>query len=343
MMVCPSGSVDDLIRRKQSNAFNDNAWYCFGRNQDLDKQESPKLCVAQTVPSLRVASDDAGAVFLNNVRVNGILPTRPNEGWFLLGFLNSSVLNFVFTRTAKPKDAGWFGANKQFIAPLPIPEASDAERQEVGERARHLQELHSRLRDLSSMLEKRLNSSQTIPVKPKLKPDWLWADVGDPKSWRKSAEAPSEIKGRELTSWAKAKFEESLAPRLAALDDMLVQGARLEVVNTLDTITVRLSGVDTISLFDKPDRPFIAAQWRHALRDVNVTEAFNGQRLLNRLLDLRTTADTALQDRIVALDGEITALETEIDTAEREINALVYTLYKLLPDEIEIVESSQYK
>ena len=65
--------------------------------------------------------------------------------------------------------------------------------------------------------------------------------------------------------------------------------------------------------------------------------------LLNRLLDLRTTADTALRDRIVALDAEITALETEIYTAEREMNSLVYTLYKLLPDEINLVESSQYK
>ena len=65
--------------------------------------------------------------------------------------------------------------------------------------------------------------------------------------------------------------------------------------------------------------------------------------MLNRLLDLRTTADTALRDRIVALDAEITALETEIDTAEREMNSLVYTLYKLLPDEINLVESSQYK
>ena len=31
-----------------------NRWYRFGRNQNIDKQDIPKLIVAQTVPEMRV-------------------------------------------------------------------------------------------------------------------------------------------------------------------------------------------------------------------------------------------------------------------------------------------------
>ncbi len=334
---------ETTLRARESNAFNDNAWYRFGRNQNIDKQEFPKLMIPRLITRLFCTMDIEGECYLDNVDVGGILTVTPQELPFIAGIFNAPVCNFVWRRTSKPFQNDYRAANKQFIAPLPIPDASEVERQEVGQRAQRLQALHSHLRDLAVMLEDRLMSPQTIPVKPKLKPDWLWADVGDQQSWRQSAEAPSEIKGRELTAWAKAKFEEKLATRLTTLDDKLVPGSQLEVVNTHDTITVRIAGVDAMRLFDKPDTPFIAAQWRHALRTVNVTEAFNGQRLLNHLLDLRTTADATLRDRIVALDGEITALAVDIDTAESEMNTLVYTLYKLLPDEIKLIESTQYK
>jgi len=61
------------LRRRESNGFDDDEWYRFGRNQNLDKQDIPKLIVAQTVPEMRVCADYQGTSYLNNVRVNGIL------------------------------------------------------------------------------------------------------------------------------------------------------------------------------------------------------------------------------------------------------------------------------
>ena len=61
----------------KSNAFDDDAWYRFGRNQNIDKQDIPKLIVAQTVPEMRVCADLTEPSYLNNVRVNGILPAGP--------------------------------------------------------------------------------------------------------------------------------------------------------------------------------------------------------------------------------------------------------------------------
>jgi hypothetical protein len=52
-----------FLRGRESGKFNNDAWYQFGRNQNLDKQEHNKLIVAQTVPSLRFG----GLNFVRNV------------------------------------------------------------------------------------------------------------------------------------------------------------------------------------------------------------------------------------------------------------------------------------
>lgn len=101
--------------------FDDHEWYRFGRHQNLDKQDIRKLIVAQTVPNLRVCYDDSATMYLNNVRVNGIVPAEDTDPLFLLGVLNAPVADFVFRRIAKVKAGGFYEANKQFIAPLPIP------------------------------------------------------------------------------------------------------------------------------------------------------------------------------------------------------------------------------
>ena len=45
------------LRRRESNGFDDEAWYRFGRNQNIEKQDVSKLIVAGTVPEMRVCSD----------------------------------------------------------------------------------------------------------------------------------------------------------------------------------------------------------------------------------------------------------------------------------------------
>lgn len=78
------------------------------------------MIVAQTVPAMRVCFDSEAAFYLNNVRVNGILP-KPGNGWFLLGVLNAPVVDYVFRHIAKVIEVGKYEANKQFIARCPSP------------------------------------------------------------------------------------------------------------------------------------------------------------------------------------------------------------------------------
>ena len=177
-------SWEGHLRSRESEAFDDGEWYRFGRNQNLDKQEIGKLIVAQTVPSLRLCYDSTARMYLNNVRVNGIVPAPGISAWYLLGVLNGRVCDYVFRRIAKPKDGGWFEANKQFIAPLPIPEGEAEAKEAVANHARHLQELHTRRRDILRSIDRRRSVLRNA-IKPE---SWLFPDL--PSQTELEAQAP---------------------------------------------------------------------------------------------------------------------------------------------------------
>ncbi len=124
-----------------------------------------------------------------------------------------------------------------------------------------------------------------------------------------------------------------------ALDALLQPGVGFEVAASDGELALRIGEREAVRLYDRPDTPFIAAQWRHALRDQRVTEAFDARRLQRLLLDLRTTADAPLRDRLLALDAEITALDQTIAAHESALNVLIYRLYGLTPEEIAMVEA----
>ena len=122
----------------------DEKWWGYVYPKSLDKQETRKLFVAETVSRMSVCPDQDGQFYVDNVRANGIVPTHSDDFAYLLGVLNSAVVNWVFRRIAKPKEGGYFEANRQFTAPLPIPTASPDQNEAVSALAWQLTELHTR-------------------------------------------------------------------------------------------------------------------------------------------------------------------------------------------------------
>lgn len=326
-----------VLRARERQAFDDDKWYRFGRNQNIDKQRLMKLGVAQTVPSMRVFFDHEGGFCLNNVRVNGILVNTEESGWFLLGVLNGPVADFVFRRIAKPKEGGYFEANKQFIAPLPIPKATEAERIEIGERAKELQRLHTERRDLMLDLDRRLQSSHMSPAG--YDESWLFGDVGNMAAWREKA--PLELRGRARTAWARREREARLSERLEPIARRLRAGAELAVVERRGELGLMIDGISVLdSVFvDTEEAPFIAAQWRQMARQTNITAAFDASRLVRLLLAIEKTEHQALRAQVIELDMNIRKLDAEIDAREHEMNELLYGLYDLTAEERELVES----
>lgn len=119
---------ESQLRGREANAetggqpFDDDAWYRFGRRQNLSLHEGKKLAVPATVRRLSAAWDQDGQYVLNNVRVGGVLlGGGTDDGYlWLVSLLNSRVLDFVFKQQESTFQNRYFQANRQFIDPLPI-------------------------------------------------------------------------------------------------------------------------------------------------------------------------------------------------------------------------------
>ncbi|MFW6101002.1 MAG: Eco57I restriction-modification methylase domain-containing protein [Bacteroidota bacterium] len=328
---------EKVLRNREKGKMNkDNSWWAYNYPKNLDKQEIPKLMVPRLVKNLFAAVDENGSFYLDNVDVNGVLVEEPSDLFFLCGILNAPVANFVWRRISKPFQNDYRSANKQFIAPLPIPCPTDTEKTEVVNLSHHLQQLHSRRRDLLKMIDKRLLSEQCEDKN--LDESWLWADVKALKEVKK--EGPKDLKGKELSDWGKIERERRLAVHLGPITQMLRPGAMLTVEDDYGELKLLIEGMAMIDgiFLDEKEADFIAAQWRQKIRKLNITEKFDGKKLLNLLLKLRETDNKAIIEQIIQIDSDIQALDAEIAEAEAKMNSLTYKLYNLTEEEIRLVE-----
>lgn len=155
---------DKELRDRESKAFDDDEWYRFGRNQNIDKQDIPKLVVARLVEHLKCSLDSRGNFYLDNVDVGGVLTAPNTDPAYLMAALNAPICDFVFRIISKPFQNDYRSANKQFIAPLPIPNALPGARADIAHRARRLQERWTHRRDLLQQAAERLAKCRSSPV-----------------------------------------------------------------------------------------------------------------------------------------------------------------------------------
>jgi hypothetical protein len=321
-----------------ASPFDDDEWYRFGRNQNLDKQDAAKLIVAQTVPEMRVCADLEGAFSLNNVRVNGILSAPGGDLAYLMGALNGSLADFVFRRIGKPKQGGWFEANKQFIAPLPIPDASAAERADVARRARDLQDRWTNRRDLDRAAHERLGTLGRARHDAR----WLWPNEL-PAHADLVEQAPRALTARgDRIAWANQRFEALEAIEIARLQASLDGGSRLTAAFADGELRLFAGGtaiLNRIYLDDGPGR-MAEAYWRWLLLSQSWRDAKSfAAKLRQPPIEADTPPARQFVERVEALAQETAAIET----AEAEMNDLLYRLYDLSEDERELVENERLR
>jgi len=122
---------EGTLRARESGAMDNDQWYAFGRTQNLGVQDRPKLAIPRLCERLRAAVDEEGAIYFDNVDVNGLLiPDGGPSMWTLACLLNSRLLDFLFRLHSVPFRGNFLSANRQFVAPLPIrvpdPQAEEA-------------------------------------------------------------------------------------------------------------------------------------------------------------------------------------------------------------------------
>jgi len=325
-------SYEQALRAREGSKFDGVDWHQFGRNQSINRQDAVKLVVPRIVEHLKVSLDAHGSVCLDNVDVGGVIAHRDVNPAYLLGNLNGPVANAVFRIIAKPFQNDYRAANKQFIAPLPIPDARDEDRVEVAKRACQLQGHWTRRRDLLQAAEGRLS----ILPRARHAPQWLWAHL--PSHNDLIDQAPRALTARgDRINWARNRLDDLEAIEIARLQAALDGGARLTTAFADGELRLFAGGsvvLGRIYLDDGPGR-LAEAYWRflllsHPWRDAS---SFAGKLRLPPF----EHAPSARQfmERVQALTAETSAIEI----AEGEMNALLYDLYGLSEEERELVEN----
>jgi len=159
---------EDRLRARESRKFDDDAWFRFGRHQNLDKHERPKLFVPRLLLHLFAGADPKGAVYLDNVDVGGVLLHKGWNLFYVLAILNSKSCDFAWRATSKPFRGEYRSANKQFIAPLPIPNVKD--QKPLSKIARELAGLHAKRLAIEAGVHRRFRTdlppTQLIRLSP---------------------------------------------------------------------------------------------------------------------------------------------------------------------------------
>jgi hypothetical protein len=325
------------LRKRDMGSLDKPTWYEYSRTQNLSKQQQSKLLIAGTAPELRVSLDADGHVAANDKRVYTVNSDNLDELKFLLGILNSKVIDFIFRRIARPKVGGFFDIEKQFIAPLPIPDATNNQKTDIAAQAEALQRLTTKRRDLAARIAKRAASLK----KKKRHVQWLFPDL--PSLGDLEGAAPQGSDTREKRAWAKAKLTEAATEKYEEitriLDPTVSMSAKFndnELFFFIDQTPV-ISGI----WLDDNEGSFIAAQWANFAAVFNITEKTDGKKICEALSQIGETDNAALRGQIINLQDELTKLDTNITTKEQELDEEIFGLYELNEEEIDLIQKDR--
>lgn len=327
----------DILEARDSGDLKGDDWYRFSRNQSLDKVGFSKLYIAGTAPEVRCSIDLDGDFFLTGGRLDGVVPAEEKDLFYLLGVLNSKPCNFVFKRIARIKVNNFFEANKQFIAPLPIPNAADEQKNSVGIKAKSLQKVSNDRRNLASQIAKRAGS-----MKVKKQPiDWLFPDI--PSMDDLEAAAPQDSDTRERKAWAKQKLDEAVTAKHEEISGRLNPTATLRAQFDDGELSFFVDHVPVVSgVWVNDDKgTFIAAQWANFAATFNITEKTDGKKLCEALLKIGETDNAALRDQIIKLQNKLAVLDADIAAKENVLDQEIYGLYGLSTNEIKLIEKDR--
>lgn len=325
------------LRARENDRMNvDNGWWAYNYPKNLDKQAEIKLIVPRLVMSMSCSVDRNGSFYLDNVDVGAVTAARNLSIYYISAILNAQAANFAFRRISKPFRGDFRSANKQFIAPLPVPEALPADQAALAGDAERLQLLHDQRRQALADIAGRMGS-----VRIRRRPiEWLFPDLPDLDHLRD--QAPRRLNGAERRAWAKERLGKEVDNRHLALAEYLKPGVRLSAELVRGELRFLIDGIPVITgIFPPPDEaPFLLAQWAVMAGRTEVTDRTEGKKLADMLRFVSPNAEAHIMDAVVRLQAGVAVAETEIATLEARINQTIYRLHGLTRDEIALIEQT---
>jgi len=111
-----------VLEEREDGRMKHAGWYGYIYPKALDVMSLPKLFTPDLAPVAAFSYDPTGEVFFTGGVAGGygILPNPGIRPEFLLGLLNSRLLDFFLHQTATQMRGGWFSYEARFIRHLPI-------------------------------------------------------------------------------------------------------------------------------------------------------------------------------------------------------------------------------
>ena len=114
----------DLLGARDNGTWRSrNDWYAYARSQNLAAFIGPKFMIPYMVSHVRASYDDAGNLFFVNISTGGYgmhLESCPYSPLFILGYFNSSLVDYCMRLITNPFRGGYFAVNKQAMERLPF-------------------------------------------------------------------------------------------------------------------------------------------------------------------------------------------------------------------------------
>ena len=150
----------DLLDMRDHGSAKGPERHKYIRRQNIELQPMKKLAVPRLVSRLHAGFDKDGDFCLDNVDVGGIMLSQGISYHYILGLLNSNLINFYFIRNTVPFRGGFFSANRQFIENLPIRTIDSSNHQDVTRHDRIISLVDSMLSFNKQLLEARTPHEQ---------------------------------------------------------------------------------------------------------------------------------------------------------------------------------------
>lgn len=324
------------LRKRESSAFDDDQWYRFGRHQNIDKQEQTKLLVPRLVAGLGCFVDIEGRYYCDNVDVGGVVPARKEDAWWLSGILNAPITNSIFAWLSKPFRGDYKSANKQFIAPLPIPKADRAAKAALSALAKGMQERRTRRVELRAALDERLLStaSTTWPM------ERILPQVRSISGIEQSA--PTSLPASQRKSWTDEQRKGDEETALARIDGLVKLDSQADVVADKGKLSFRIDQQEVARTFLSDDElALVEAQWRAVAVEFAPTGKDDASRLVNKLRKVVTTADASVREQIIGIGVELARLSDVIRDDERDLHEMTCHLFGLTDEERRLIDQGR--
>ncbi|MDP3063363.1 MAG: N-6 DNA methylase, partial [Chloroflexota bacterium] len=110
------------LEDREGGKMRHERWYAYVYPKNLALHDIPKLAVPRLVHRLQAYYDRDGERYLDNVDVGGLILKEATDAsyGYVLGLLNSKLLDWYFRQISVPFRGGFRSANRQYLEPLPI-------------------------------------------------------------------------------------------------------------------------------------------------------------------------------------------------------------------------------